>query len=158
MKIRVWQQPDGTLRITRYTTDSPHAQSQADDELFRSRAVHPQSRAFDLSVESRERFTTRKFRQGWRLDAAGSIIADIALVRAQLRDEIRVARDLRLAESDGWLLRAQALGQSTAELDAYRQQLRDLPETEDKVLVVLADEAEALRYQTAWPTPPDVHG
>ena len=70
------------------------------------------------------------------------VIVDSVLERDKRWEQIRRERDARLNESDALMLRANEIGVGGPAWQAYRQSLRDLPQTQpDPTRIV-------------WPTPP----
>lgn len=84
---------------------------------------------------------SREFRSCWRYDGAG-VVVDPVLETAERWGRIRVERDRRLRASNGPMARANETGVKIAEWKAYRQALRDLPQTQNDPKAI------------TWPTPP----
>lgn len=98
---------------------------------------------------------SRRFRDCWRCDGADGVHVDMPLARGQRMAEIRRARNAKLAETDGPMLRAQEQA-DTATVDglkAKRQALRDLPNQLEAAgaLDAIATPEELEAFEPTWP-------
>ncbi len=99
-------------------------------------------------------FPSRYFRSCWRNDGRGAAHVDMPLARGQRMVEIRAQRNIRLDDSDKEWARLSEGGtpEQQAAHSAYRQALRDLPQSIDLELLDTAEKLEA--FQPAWPDQP----
>lgn len=93
---------------------------------------------------------SRAYRDAWTL-SGGAVKHDMAKARAMKMEEIRKARDARLAATDGPFMRAQEQVKppEVAALKTQRQALRDLPATVDLSGITNADALFA--FEPVWP-------
>jgi hypothetical protein len=71
-----------------------------------------------------------RFRNTWTKGANG-VKVDLAKAKKQVMTELRIVRDKELTHTDGLIARANEIGPQSEidKLVAYRQKLRDLPQT-----------------------------
>ena len=146
--VRVWSEPDGTVRVTRFIEGDV---AEAVAVLIEDGRVHPSATFVDLTPDQWEAMQPRRrFRPCWRWTGTG-VAVDLPLAKQQRLAEIRAERNRRLDASDKDYLRAIDLG-TPAEIDAmrtYRQALRDVPQIVN--LDVVRDAVELEAYQPVWP-------
>jgi Phage tail assembly chaperone protein len=149
----VWELPDGTICVGKFLGGDPAAflaRVQADPALAGAQRLADPADADPLPE--------RRWRDCWRHRGDGQVHVDMALARARRLAEIRAERDLRLAASDGPMLREQEAGPPERQqaLRAYRQALRELPNDLERsgALEALAGPAELAGFAPAWPAAP----
>lgn len=92
----------------------------------------------------------QKYRECWA-EKDGEIIVDLAMAKAQKLEEVRKARDEKLAESDkAWMI-AMSKGKPQDAINAQKQALRDLPDQAEKDLKKLKKIETIDAYEPEWP-------
>lgn len=161
MFLHVLTRPDGSVLII---GPAPNAQRAGEDEvtfaarvLTRTLEANPAWAAYPVQTVTRASvaaiLSNRRFRNAWTVQA-GVLTYDMTKARALRMTEIRRARDARLAASDGPMLRVQEQDKAPeiAALKAYRQALRDVPQTTDLSSLTTPDALDA--FEPVWPTEP----
>ena len=129
-----------------------------DDETFYARVfaetIHKNPSMQGLAHVDTEvdQLPTRRFRNAWRVNGARHVEVDLPVARQIRMQEIRVERDAKLVASDGPLLRNQEQGKDVTALKAYRQTLREIPQTMDLMKATTPEELATL--VPAWPVQP----
>lgn len=100
----------------------------------------------------------RRFRNTWRQTGAAAPAVDMPLARAQRMNEVRAERVPKLESVDWRIARAVDKGDLLAEasLRAYRQKLRDVPQTEQPNVDACTTPEALIAWQPTWPTDPAV--
>jgi hypothetical protein len=159
-KVIVWENDDGTVSVT--TPLEEMIEGETEDQYLDRIATKLQEDAPEqfgdldyVKVDADDVPTSRRFRSCWRLDD-DVVTTDVSLAKIQAKADVRAQRDQRLDASDKEWLRLQAVGtqQEKDDYAAFRQALRDLPETADTEIDACADEAALIAYTPTWPTEP----
>ena len=127
-----------------------------DDASFHARvfaqtlAKNPSMQGLASLALTVEQLPSRRFRNAWRL-VAGQVVEDLPTCRAIRLTEIRRDRDARLLASDGPYTRALERGEDLTALKAYRQGLRDVPQSAGSALDACASPSMVAAYEPSWP-------
>lgn len=162
-QLIVWEMPDGTVRYATCPAKSKKPGETTQQWLHRQfqktvRDEYPSAkRILNPVMPDGQSFTpgARKiYYEAWRSDGAGNVMIDLPVARGIRMVDIRAERNRRLDDSDREWARLSEVGtpEQQAAHSAYRQALRDVPQSIDLDEIDTAGNLEA--FQPAWPEQP----
>ena len=98
---------------------------------------------------------TRRFRNTWvKSGGGGAVDVDMPKARVQRTGEIRIERDVRLAQEDISYIRADEIGDTTEKqrIATLKQELRDFLATIQSDLNAITTPETLGSYKPTWPT------
>lgn len=140
MKCYAYKTAEGKVKLI-------HAKNNVEERIS---AIDPTATFLgELSSES----PSRSFRNSWK-EQDGSVVVDMVSAKEAKMQKIRSKRDELLKESDAIWVEIASKDEAQADIQAYKQALRDMTAAEQTAVDAITT-AEALEaYEPTYPTKP----
>jgi len=94
-------------------------------------------------------YPEREFRASWRKSGASSIAVNLTAARAEKMDKLRAIRDELLKATDEEYVKLLSQGADLTDIQARKQELRDMPTNRQAEIDAISDVEELKNYMPA---------